>query len=128
MSCGLPLLLDPYSVAVGVGHSPPDDEEPLASVWGSDVAGADAGCFHRITRGGEVGDNSVQTPPNESRDVLGNDEARRPAFVGKLPDESDVLAPEAGALTVDAGSLASDTGVLTGEATAQDINVGNMFS
>jgi len=93
---------------VAVGHS--DDEEPLSSVRGANVRGADEAREHSIAEPAEVTRNSVQPSRNKGRDVFSDDHLR-PALV----DDSREFGPEAGARPVEPGALARDRDVLTRE-------------
>ena len=78
------------SVALGVAHSPRDEEHPDPSVGSSDVGGRDPGSLHLVTELHEAPDNDVQAPPYESLDVLDEDPAG-----SELSDDPVVLVPEA---------------------------------
>lgn len=121
MSPGLPLLLLPYSLAVGVGHSRADDEEPLAAVGRPDVGGGDDARLHSIPKPVEVGRNSVQPARHEGPHVF-DDHDPGP----KLSDDAKVLAPESGAGSVDACPFARDRHVLTGEAATNHLDGGKV--
>jgi hypothetical protein len=94
-SPGQPLLLEPYSLAVGVGHSASgalwafvdvprfaraaavgahgvgcNDEQSLASVWRANVRGCEDARLHSIPKPVEVGRNSVQSARHEGRHVF----------------------------------------------------------
>lgn len=139
-SPGSPLLLEPYSLAVGVGHITASgklcefrfslvgplwsratgvghDEEALSLVGRSDVGGGDDTCVHVIPGGIEIGDNDVQPARNEGRNVLDDDEPR-----AELADDAGILSPEAGAGVVEAGALARVREPLAGEAAADDVD------
>jgi hypothetical protein len=99
-----------------VGHN----EHPLAPLRRPNVCRRNPGCIHRVTRSGEVGDNLLQAPPNESRDVLRDDEARL-----ELADNARVFVPEAGAVASDKPcAFASEANVLAWEPAADDVDVG----
>lgn len=97
----------------GVGH----EEEPLASVGGSDVGRGDDAAFHSIPGGDEVGRNSIQPARNEGRNIFDDDDAW-PEF----GDDPEVLAPEAGAGAVEARVFARDADVLTGESATNHLD------
>lgn len=146
-SPGHPLLLDPYSLAVGVGHSRiasvrllpgcmtpvvvvpraelrasvvtgvGHEEEPLATMRRADVGGGDDATLHAIPGGVEVGNNSVQPARNECRNVLDDDRAGSQFF-----DDAEVLAPEAGARAVEAGVSPGNADVLAWESTTNHLH------
>lgn len=82
------MLLDPYSLAVGVGHSGSDEEEPLPPVRGADVSGCDDAALHSIPEPVEVGDNSVQPASNEGPHVLDDDREG-----AQFPDDAGEFCP-----------------------------------
>jgi hypothetical protein len=86
----VPFCPDPYRLAVGVGYSPRDHEEPVTA-----VRGADGGCGNAIPRRivparGKVTEHDVESPAAEDGDVLDDDRRR-----SKLSDEARELGPEA---------------------------------
>jgi hypothetical protein len=141
------LPLEPYSLAVGVGHmriaSVSDvpgwllpalvvcraelsaslrtqvghNEEAVPLVRRSNVGGGDDAGLDAIAKPCEVADNSVQPARNERRNVFDDDEDG-PHFA----DDARELAPEAGSLAVDPGPLAGGADVLAGESPADDVN------
>lgn len=82
---------DPYSLAVGVGHSGSDDEEPLPPVRRADVSRGDDAALHTIPEPVEVGDNSVQPASNEGPHVLDDDRAG-----AQFADDAGEFSPESG--------------------------------
>lgn len=146
-SPGFPLLLEPYSFAVGVGHSRiasvrllpgcilpvfvvpraelrasdatavGHEEEPLSPVRGADVGGGDDAAFHSIPEPDEAVRNSVQAARNEGRHVF-DDHDSGP----KLSDDSAELAPESGVLTFEPRAFARNGDVGAGEPSAHDVN------
>lgn len=107
----------PYSLAVGVGHSRAEDEEPLAAVRGADVGGGDDAGLHSIPDPVEVGRNSVQPARHEGRHVFDDHDAGP-----QLSDDPEVLAPEAGAGSGEAGVFARDRDVLTRESATNHLD------
>lgn len=104
----------PADRTVAVGHN----EQALSSVGGAEVGGPESGGLHRVTEIAQPAGNDVQTPPNESRDVLDNDESR-----AELRDDPQVLEPQAGSLAREptAGGVGG-ADVLTGEPATDDID------
>ena len=83
---------------------------------GSDVACSDAGGFHLVTRIGEPGDNDVQAPPNESKDVFDEYAAR-----AEFADDAEVLEPEPAALSGEPFAFASEGDIGAWEASHDEI-------
>lgn len=100
-------------LTVGVGH----DEEPLSEVRGPEVRRADAGRFHLVTEFDEPGDNAVQAPPNESRDVFDDDRERL-----HLVDDAFELVPEAGALAAEPCAASGERHILAREPAADEVH------
>jgi hypothetical protein len=126
------LFEDPYSLAVGVGHSRiasvsvfpgcitpalvvpraalfasvvtgvGQHEEPLSLVRGADVSRGDDAALHSIPEPVEVGDNSVQPASNEGPHVLDDDRTR-----AQLADDAMELSPESGPGAGEACAFAS---------------------
>jgi hypothetical protein len=89
-----PVPFDP-SLAVGVGQ----DEDSLPSVGCANVSRAESRPLRIEPERGKVGEDTVEAPAPERRDVLNEDQSR--ANLGENPG---VLAPEAGPLAVQAGT------------------------
>lgn len=82
----------------------------------ADVGSAEREPERIVPSRGKTTEYDVESPVDERRDVLDEDERR-----GEFPDESVVLVPKAASSTSEASLAADDADVLAGEAAAQDV-------
>jgi hypothetical protein len=146
-SPGHPLFEDPYSLAVGVGHSRiasvsvfpgcitpvlvvpraapfasvvtgvGQQEEPLSLVRGADVSRGDDAALHAIPEPVEVGHNAVHPSSNEGPHVFDDDRAR-----AELRDDALELSPESGPGAGEALPFARLRDVLTRESSTNHLH------
>jgi hypothetical protein len=103
----------PYAWAVGVGYSPPEDEQPLPLVRCADIGRSEQAPLRIEPELGQRPQNSSETSSRSERwDVLQHDEAgsyfaKHPCDLGPEPPLvvfSELLAGDAPGLTGEAGS------------------------
>jgi hypothetical protein len=113
-----PGALEPFqSFAPGVGHSPRDDEESVASVWSSNVRSAYTLPDRIVPALGQVSEYVSQPARQERCDVFHDDDAR-----SSVANDARELTPQTAALAREASSAPSVRHVLAGEAAAEDVD------
>jgi hypothetical protein len=119
----VPLLLVASGVAFGVSQSSiRDDEDPLPTVRRFNIGRSYNRPLRVIPSIGQASENGIDSPNNESSDVLDNHDPR-----AKLANETIEFVPEPGSIPVQTNSLASVGDVLAREPADEDVDTACVF-
>ena len=109
--------LVPYGVALGVGYSFREYEEPFTAVRRADLLRSEQIPFRIVPAFGQVAEDTVESSRSESCDVFHENEAG-----SYLANDSRVLGPETRPLSVETGSGSRKADVLAREAARDEIH------
>jgi len=109
----------PYRVALSVGYSPRDQEEPVTTVRGADGLRWDTVPFRIVPALGQRPENSGESPRTESWHVLHDD-----VLGSKIANDPVELPPEARPFPFEPLAFAGEADVLARKAAAKDVDGG----